>query len=111
MMQPRLPGLFVICDDISLEQKSIEQLADLYQRRNLSLSRDKSELLSDVAHHTYRSLFFMAFKSNSAAYRQAIFTELKDLLYNYLDPYIGDRLFGSSSLPSPRPLSPTVGNR
>ena len=97
-LQPHIPGLFVICDgnNETLEHQSRSRLADFYQRRNPSLSRDKSELLSDVAHHTYRSLFFAAFKSNHTEHRQALFAELKDLLYSYLDPYIGDRFIEAS---------------
>ncbi len=93
-LQPPIPGLFAICEgdnETLLENKSRSMLADFYQRRNPSLSREKSELLSEVAHHTYRSLFFAAFNSNNSEHRQALFAELKDLLYSYLDPYIGDR--------------------
>ena len=92
-LQPHVPGLFVIWEknnETLLEHQSRSMLADFYQRRNPSLSRDKSELLSEVAHHTYRSLFFAAFKSNNPEHRQALFAELKDLLYTYLDPHIGD---------------------
>ncbi|MDJ0691186.1 MAG: hypothetical protein QNJ41_22090 [Xenococcaceae cyanobacterium MO_188.B32] len=60
------------------------------------MSRDKSELLSEVTHHTFRSLFFAAFKSNDIEYRRVIFAELKDLLYGYLDPHIGDRFIEAS---------------
>ncbi|MGL6338049.1 MAG: hypothetical protein ACRC80_02785, partial [Waterburya sp.] len=99
LLQFPVPGLFVIFDQDNekmLERQSLARLADFYQKRNPNLSRSKSELLSDVTHHTFRSLFFAAFKSNDLEYRQAIFAELKDLLYTYLDPHIGDRFIKHS---------------
>jgi AcrR family transcriptional regulator len=95
LSQPHIPGLFAIFDskgEQSLEQRSIAIFADLFQKRNPNLSRQKSELLSEVAHNIYRSVAFMSFKSQDLDRHQALFAELKDLLYGYLEPHIGDRL-------------------
>jgi AcrR family transcriptional regulator len=93
LLQPHVPGLFVIFDreNETLEQQSIARFADIYQRRNPELSPKKCQLLSEVAHHTYQSLFLTAVKIHNPDRRQEIFAELKDLLYGYLDPHIGDR--------------------
>jgi AcrR family transcriptional regulator len=99
LLQPHVPGLFAIFDpdtEQNLERHSISQLANIYQKRNPQLSRYKSELLSEVAHNAYRSVFFMALKRPQPEHRQAIFAELKDLLYAYLDPHIGDRFIDLS---------------
>lgn len=95
LLQPTVPGLFAIFDpetEDNLERHSIAQLANLFQTRNPTLSRYKSELLSEVAHNTYRSIFLIALKCPQAEHRQALIAELKDLLYAYLEPHVGDHL-------------------
>jgi AcrR family transcriptional regulator len=99
LSQPHVPGLFAIFDpegEQSLEQRSIAIFADLYQQRNPTLSRQKSELLSEVAHNTYRGVCFMAFKSQDADRQNLLFAELKELLYGYLEPHLGDRFINLS---------------
>jgi Tetracyclin repressor-like, C-terminal domain len=99
LSQPHVPGLFTIFDsegEQSLEQRSIAIFADLYQKRNPSLTRQKSELLSEVTHNIYRSVAFMAFKSQDLDRNQALFAELKSLLYGYLEPHLGDRFINRS---------------
>lgn len=99
LLQPHVPGLFTIFEtdnEQNLERHSIAQLADLYQKRNPNLSRYKSELLSEMSHNAYRSVFFAAFKSHQPEHRQALFAELKDLLHAYLEPHIGDRFIDLS---------------
>lgn len=99
LLQPHVPGLFAIFDlntERSLEQQSIGRLADFFQQRNPKLSRDRSELLSEVAHHIYRSLFFAAIKSSRPEHREALFAEIKDVLYAYLEPHIGDQFIDLS---------------
>jgi AcrR family transcriptional regulator len=94
LLQPHIPGLFIIFEpnnEKNLEQQSVGRLADFCQKRNPSLSRDKAEILSEVAHNVYRSLFFKAFKSNNSDYRKALVAEMKDLLFAYFDPHVGDR--------------------
>lgn len=96
LLQPHVPGLFMIFNpnndnEKNLEQQSVSRLADFCQKRNPNLSREKSELLSEVAHNVYRSLFFKAFKSNNPEHRKALFAELKDLLFGYFNPHIGDQ--------------------
>lgn len=84
------PGLFILFDD-KFDRMVINQFANLCQRRNSKLSLDKSELIAEVFHRTYNSLFLVALK-NDLDRRQQLYTELKDLLYAYLNPYIGDDL-------------------
>jgi transposase-like protein len=72
----------------------INHFANLCQGRNPQLSRDKSELLAEVFHRTYNSLFLVALKSDLDR-RHKLYAELKDLLYAYLNPYIGDHLLVS----------------
>jgi transposase-like protein/AcrR family transcriptional regulator len=85
-----IPGLFILFDD-KFDQMIINQFATLCQRRNPKLSLDKSELIAEVFHRTYNGLFLAALKSDPDR-RQKLYTELKDLLYAYLNPYIGDDL-------------------
>jgi AcrR family transcriptional regulator len=92
--QPHVPGLFVIFtqeNQDNLEREGISKYADLYQKRNPTLSRQKSELIAEVALRTAQSLFLTAFKIAEPDRHQVLFGELKDLLYGYLDPHIGDR--------------------
>jgi AcrR family transcriptional regulator len=92
--QPHVPGLYLIFNQDNqdcLEQQSISRHADFYQRRNPKLSRHKSELLSEVAHGISNSMFIKALKRTDPKLQQELFSELKDLLYGYLDPHIGDR--------------------
>jgi AcrR family transcriptional regulator len=85
-----MPGLFVLFDD-KFDRTIVNQFADLCQQRNPDLSREKSELIAEVFHRTYNGLFLIALKSERE-HRQNLYTELKKLLYAYLDPYIGDDL-------------------
>jgi AcrR family transcriptional regulator len=85
-----MPGLFVLFDD-KFDRTIVNQFADLCQQRNPDLSREKSELIAEVFHRTYNGLFLIALKSERE-HRQNLYTEIKKLLYAYLDPYIGDDL-------------------
>jgi AcrR family transcriptional regulator len=91
-LQAPIPGLFKIFDSDpqTLMQESIARHANFYQQRNPHLSRVKSELLSVVGHHICNALSIKAFNCDPED-RLAIYQELKDLLYGYLDPHIGDR--------------------
>ncbi len=89
------PGLFILFDD-KFDRMIINQFANLCQCRNPTLSRDKSELIAEVFHRTYNSLFLVALKSDLER-RQQLYVELKDLLYAYLNPYIGDNLLALHS--------------
>lgn len=117
LLQPHVPGLFAIFDreDEKLELQSIARFANIYQKRNPELSRQKCELLSEVSHHTYQSLFLAAVKIHNPDRRQELFAELKDLLYAYLDPHIGDRFIKPSysvlqrDMMSPTQLCPQCG--
>jgi AcrR family transcriptional regulator/transposase-like protein len=84
------PGLFILFDD-KFDRLIVNQFANLCQSRNPQLSLDKSELIAEVFHRTYNSLFLIALKSDLER-RQKLYVELKDLLYAYLNPYIGDNL-------------------
>jgi AcrR family transcriptional regulator/transposase-like protein len=85
-----MPGLFILFDD-KFDRAIVSQFADLCQQRNPNLDRDKSELIAEVFHRTYNGLFLVALKSD-LEHRQKLYTELKDLLCAYLNPYIGDDL-------------------
>jgi AcrR family transcriptional regulator len=93
-LQP-IAGLSTLIDDMPdlLEQfsLSVKKHANLYRQRNPNISEAKSELLSEVAHYTCNSLFLSALKSDEQ-HRQKLYTEMKDLLYGYLNPHIGDHL-------------------
>lgn len=91
-----IPGLFVLFDD-KFDRMVIEQFANICQQRNPNLSRDRSELIAEVFHRTYNGLFLTALKSDRE-YRQKLYSELKNLLRAYLDPYIGDNLTAHSKV-------------
>jgi AcrR family transcriptional regulator len=84
------PGLFALFDD-DFDRMLINQFADLCQQRNPALPRDKSELIAEVFQRTYNALLLVALKRDRE-HRQKLYTELKDLLCAYLNPYIGDDL-------------------
>jgi AcrR family transcriptional regulator len=88
-----IPGLFILFDD-KFDRMLIDQFANLCQQRNPDLDRQKSELIAEVFHRTYNGLFLIALKSDRE-HRQKLYTELKNLLYAYLNPYIGDDLLKS----------------
>jgi transposase-like protein len=69
----------------------IENHANLYRQRNPNLSVAKSKLLAEVAQHMCTSLFFRAIQSDET-HRQEIYAEIKNILYVYLNPHIGDDL-------------------
>jgi len=55
------------------------------------LSITKSKLLAEVAQNICTSLFFRAIQSDES-HRQELYAEIKDVLYGYLNPHIGDHL-------------------
>jgi AcrR family transcriptional regulator len=65
--------------------------AHLYRQRNPNLSQAKSELLAEIAHNSCNGLFLIALKGDEQR-RQEIYSEIKDVLYGYLNPHIGDHL-------------------
>ncbi|AFY93281.1 transcriptional regulator [Chamaesiphon minutus PCC 6605] len=85
-----IPGLFILFDD-KFDRTIVNQFADLCQQRNPNLSREKSELIAEVFHRTYNGLFLTALKSD-LEHRHKLYSELKNLLCAYLNPYIGDDL-------------------
>jgi transposase-like protein len=72
-------------------QTLIETHANLYRQRNPNLSIAKSKLLSEVVQHICTSLFLQAIQSDES-HRQELYAEIKDVLYCYLNPHIGDHL-------------------
>jgi AcrR family transcriptional regulator len=90
-MQP-IPGLAELMADLP-DRLSIqlERHANLYRQRNPNLSEAKSKLLSEVAHHMCNGLFLRALQSDEP-HRQELYAEIKNVLYVYLNPYIGDHL-------------------
>jgi AcrR family transcriptional regulator len=65
--------------------------ANLYRQRNPNLSVAKSKLLAEVAQHMCSSLFLRAIQSDTE-HQQELYAEIKNVLYCYLNPHIGDHL-------------------
>ncbi|MEM9007178.1 MAG: TetR/AcrR family transcriptional regulator [Cyanobacteria bacterium P01_F01_bin.86] len=89
------PNIFLYFDE-SFDQNMIQGLAKLLQGRNLSLSLEKCELLSEVFLRTYQALLLVALRSNDTRRRQLQW-EIQNVLINYLEPYVGDQLYNDSS--------------
>jgi AcrR family transcriptional regulator len=85
-------GMDMMMADIpNLQSISFKRHANFYRQRNPNLSIAKSELLSEVAHKIVQGLTPNVLKSDEK-YRQGIYAEIKDVLYGYLNPHIGDHL-------------------
>jgi AcrR family transcriptional regulator len=85
-------GMETIMADLpNLQSISLKRHANFYRQRNPNLTIAKSELLSEVAHKIVQGLVPNALK-NDEKYRQEIYAEIKDVLYGYLNPHIGDHL-------------------
>jgi AcrR family transcriptional regulator len=85
-------GMDTMMADIpNLQSISFKRHANFYRQRNPNLTIAKSELLSEVAHNIVQGLVPNALK-NDEKYRQEIYAEIKDVLYGYLNPHIGDHL-------------------
>jgi transposase-like protein/AcrR family transcriptional regulator len=95
-LQP-IAGLSTLIEDRPYQISiSVKRHANFYRQRNPTLSEAKSELLSEVAHNMSQVLFLSALKSD-AQRRQELYAELKDALYGYLNPHIGDHLLPVSN--------------
>ena len=95
-LQP-IGGLDSMMADLpNLQSISFKRHATMYRQRNPNLSIAKSELLSEVAHNIVQGLVPNALKSDEK-YRQEIYAEIKDVLYGYLNPHIGDHLLEVSN--------------
>jgi AcrR family transcriptional regulator len=72
----------------------IENHANLYRQRNPNLSVAKSKWLSEVFQYMCTILLTRVVQSDEEQ-RQELYAEVKNILYCYLNPYIGDHLFPS----------------
>jgi AcrR family transcriptional regulator len=86
----------MMADLPNLQSISFKRHANFYRQRNPNLSIAKSELLSEVAHNIVQGLAPNVLK-NDEKYRQEIYAEIKDVLYGYLNPHIGDHLLQVST--------------
>jgi AcrR family transcriptional regulator len=87
-----ISGMDAMMADLpNLQSISFKRHANFYRQRNPNLTIAKSELLSEVAHKIVQGLVPNALK-NDEKYRQDIYAEIKDVLYGYLNPHIGDHL-------------------
>jgi transposase-like protein len=82
------PKIFQLFDE-KFERELIQTFANLLRTRNSSLSVQKSELLAEVVHKCYNTLFLIALRSDST-HRQKLYQEIGDLLIAYLKPHVGD---------------------
>jgi AcrR family transcriptional regulator len=90
-LQP-IEGLATLMADLPDRLSSqIANHANLYRQRNPNLSIAKSKLLAEVAQHMCNSLFLRAIKSD-VEHQQELYAEIKNVLYCYLNPHIGDHL-------------------
>jgi AcrR family transcriptional regulator len=90
-LQP-IEGLAELMADLPNRRSvQIANHANLYCQRNPNLSVAKSKLLAEVAQHMCNSLFLRAIKSD-VEHQQELYVEIKNVLYCYLNPHIGDHL-------------------
>jgi AcrR family transcriptional regulator/transposase-like protein len=90
-LQP-IEGLAELMSDLPTRALlQIDKHATLYRQRNPNLSVAKSNLLAEVLQHMCISLFLHAIQSDES-HRQEIYAEIKNVLYVYLNPHIGDHL-------------------
>jgi AcrR family transcriptional regulator/transposase-like protein len=90
-LQP-IEGLAELMSDLPTRVLlQIDKHANLYRQRNPNLSVAKSKLLAEILQHMCTSLFLRAIQSD-AQHRQELYAEIKNVLYVYLNPHIGDDL-------------------
>jgi AcrR family transcriptional regulator/transposase-like protein len=90
-LQP-IEGLAELMSDLPARALAqIDKHANLYRQRNPNLSIAKSNLLAEVLQHMTISLFLHAMQCDES-HRQEIYAEIKNVLYVYLNPHIGDHL-------------------
>jgi AcrR family transcriptional regulator len=90
-LQP-IEGLAELMSDLPARALAqIDKHANLYRQRNPNLSVAKSKLLAEVLEYMCTSLFLRAIQSDDS-HRQEIYAEIKNVLYVYLNPHIGDDL-------------------
>jgi AcrR family transcriptional regulator/transposase-like protein len=95
-LQP-IPGLFPSIDEMQHRQSiQIDKHAQMYRQRNPNLNAAKSKLLAEVANNMCNSLFLRALQSEEQ-HRLELYVEIKDVLYSYLNPHIGDHLLQVSN--------------
>jgi AcrR family transcriptional regulator len=92
-----IPGLFPSIDEMQNRQSSqIDKHAQMYRQRNPNLHAAKSKLLAEVGNDLCNSLFLRALQSDEK-HRQELYAEIKDVIYGYLNPHIGDHLLSVSN--------------
>ena len=95
-LQP-IPGLFPPIDEMQHRQSSqSDKHAQMYRQRNPNLNAAKSKLLEEVGSDLCNTLFLRALQ-NDEKHRQELYAEIKDVIYGYLNPHIGDHLLQVSN--------------
>lgn len=84
------PEMFAYFDD-SVTVGYIRRFAAMLRLRRATLSVETSELISEVCIRSYNALLLVALRSD-VNHRAQLYLETQDLLFNYLQPYVGDHL-------------------
>jgi AcrR family transcriptional regulator/DNA-directed RNA polymerase subunit RPC12/RpoP len=86
--------------DENFNRELIQTSANLFRKRNSSLSVEKSELLAEVVHRCYNTLLLTALHSDRDRCQQ-FYTEIGDLLFAYLKPHVGDEFLHKQVMKCP----------
>ncbi len=93
ILQYQLPAIQALLSQAKFQEneaRSLQQHSAFYRLRNPQLSEEKSRLLVEVSGSICNHLMLLAI-AKPQAQRAGLYAELKDVIYGYLDPHIGDR--------------------
>jgi AcrR family transcriptional regulator len=83
--------------DASFTQEAIQFAAKLFRMRNHHLTKQRSQLLAEIAVQSSNALILVALKTNDI-HSQEIIAEIENLLKAYLKDDIGDEVINNNSV-------------
>ncbi|MBW4562760.1 MAG: TetR family transcriptional regulator [Mojavia pulchra JT2-VF2] len=81
--------------DESMTTEAINFMTSILKQRNPKLSELECSLLAEVCVHSSNAVLLSALRSRDQQHRQRLTQQIEDLLVSYLEPYVGDHLFGN----------------
>ncbi len=80
--------------DESMTQEAISFTAAILKLRNPALGETQSHLLGEVCVHSSNAIMLAAFRSQDKQYSQLLIDQIEEFMVSYLEPHMGDWLFG-----------------
>jgi len=81
--------------DETMTQEAINFTSGIFMERNPALNEVQCHLLGEVCVHSSNAIMLAAFRSQDKEYSQLLIEQIEEFMVSYLEPHMGDWLFGN----------------